>query len=188
MNRKVIVVLLLSLLFGWVQAAELAGVKLDDRIQLKGDTTPLLLNGLGIREKFFFNIYVAGLYLPSKSKSSAEILAMAGSKRIAMHFLYKEVGKDKLVEGWNEGFEYNQSAARLDQLKDRLKTFNTMFETVHKGDVILLDFVPGSGTRVILNGVEKGRVGGDDFNQALLAVWLGKKPADKDLKEGMLGL
>ena len=53
---------------------------------------------------------------------------------------------------------------------------------------MLLDYVPGSGTKVTIKGVEKGVVEGEDFNAALLDIWLGDEPADDDLKEAMLGL
>lgn len=193
MNKKIfsifIMCLLLgSILFKSVQATEIAGIKLIDSVQLEGDATALMLNGAGVREKFFFDIYVGALYLPSKSQSVSEILAMAGPKRVSMHFLYKEVEKEKLITSWNEGFENNQSADALAKFNDRLTIFNAMFETVHAGDVILLDYIPGTGTSVTINAIRKGVIPGEDFNQALLAIWLGNKPADADLKEEMLGM
>lgn len=188
MKRKIISACLMSLLFGLAQAAELAGVKLADTVQLEGNATPLVLNGAGVREKFFFKIYVGALYLPSKSQSVSEILAMAGPNRVSMHFLHEEVEKEKLITAWNEGFENNQSANALAKLSGCLNTFNAMFATAHEGDVILLDYIPGTGTSVTINGSKKGTIPGEDFNQALLAVWLGDKPADDGLKEGMLGM
>lgn len=187
MNKTVIGIFLMSLQFGLVQASEIAGVKIDDSVQLEGASTPLVLNGAGIRSKLFIKIYVGTLYLPSKSQSVPEILAMAGPKRVSMHFLYDEVAKEKLIAAWNEGFENNQSADTLAKLSGRLKTFNALFDTAHEGDVIIFDYIPGTGTRVTINGSKKGMVPGADFNQALLAVWLGDNPADDDLKEGMLG-
>lgn len=47
--------------------------------------------------------------------------------------------------------------------------------------------MPRKGTQVWINGTLKGSVAGEDFSQALLKIWLGKKPADADLKEAMLG-
>jgi len=58
---------------------------------------------------------------------------------------------------------------------------------VHAGDIVLLDYVPGKGTAVKINGVEKGIVEGEDFNKALLDIWLGEEPADDGLKDAMLG-
>ena len=72
-------------------------------------------------------------------------------------------------------------------LQDRINQFNSLFTTVHKGDVIRLDYLPGEGTQVRLNGTLKGSVSGEDFSRALLKIWLGSKPADANLKEAMLG-
>jgi hypothetical protein len=54
--------------------------------------------------------------------------------------------------------------------------------------VIHLDFVPGTGTRVIVNGQPRGSViPGDDFFTSVLRIWIGDKPADADLKKGLIG-
>jgi len=164
---------------------EIAGVTLNDEISTGGTT--LLLNGAGVRSKFFIKIYVGGLYLPSKSHSAAEILAMQGPNRVVMHFLYDEVSRDKLVDGWTEGFEKNQDKAAMDRLRTRLDRFNALFETVHSSDVIELHYLPEKGTVVRIKGADKGVIEGADFNHALLAVWLGEEPADSDLKEALLG-
>ena len=57
-----------------------------------------------------------------------------------------------------------------------------------KGDVIHLDFAPDAGTRVVVNGKPQGSaIAGDDFYTAVLRIWLGDKPADSDLKKGLVG-
>ncbi len=111
---------------------------------------------------------------------------MEGVKRVSMHFIHSEVSKEKLVDGWKDGFKKNQSREVRDELQERLSQFNAMFSDVKAGDVILLDYLPVEGTRVTVRGDVKGVIPGKDFNEALLSVWLGKKPADKGLKESML--
>ncbi|MDQ6996423.1 MAG: chalcone isomerase family protein [Mariprofundus sp.] len=167
------------------QALEIEGVTLPDTIQLQGKT--LQLNGAGIRTKFFFDIYVGGLYLEQHASQAKTILADTGNKRITMNFLYGEVDKEKLTDGWEEGFEKNQSPKHLQNLKDRLNRFNQMFTSARRGDSVVFDFFSDGSTHVSFNGSEKGSIEGLDFQQALLAVWLGKKPADNDLKKAMLG-
>ncbi len=167
------------------QAIEIEGVKLPDTIQLQGKS--LQLNGAGVRTKFFFDIYVGGLYLEQHASSAKAVLADNGSKRITMNILYGEVDKEKLTDGWETGFEKNQSDARMQNLKDRLASFNALFVTAHRGDSITFDLLSDGSTHVSFNGSEKGAIEGADFQQALLAVWLGKKPADSDLKKAMLG-
>jgi hypothetical protein len=167
------------------EVVELAGVELAPRAEVAG--TDLVLNGAGIRKKFFVKVYIGALYLPRSAGQADAVLAMDGPKRVLMHFLYKKVEAGQLVDGWNEGFENNQSAENLTKLGPRLEQFNALFTDVVAGDEVLLDFLPGQGTRVTVRGEQKGLIPGDDFYRALLAVWLGEKPADKGLKKGMLG-
>jgi len=167
------------------RVVEIEGVALPDTIQLQGKT--LQLNGAGIRTKFFFDIYVGGLYLEQHVSSAKAVLGDTGNKRITMDFLYGEVDKEKLTDGWDEGFDKNQSDERMQKLKDRLASFNALFTNAHRGDSVVFDLLDDGNTHVSFNGNEKGVIEGSDFQQALLAVWLGKKPADKDLKKSMLG-
>jgi hypothetical protein len=58
-----------------------------------------------------------------------------------------------------------------------------------KGDVVTFDWLPEAGTRVGVNGVERGgTVAGADVYAALLKVWLGEDPASGALKKSLLGL
>ena len=169
-------------------AKELAGVSFKEQITVNGLDAPLSLNGAGIRYKFFFKIYVGALYLPAKQNDGATVLKTAQPNRIVMHFIYDEVPKKKLTDAWIEGFENNNNKAALDAVKSRLNQFNEMFSDVQKDDVILLDYLPGKGTRVSIKGEEKGIIEGRDFNRALLSVWLGEEPVTEELKDAMLGI
>lgn len=178
--------ILVLLLSGFNTAAlEVAGVDVPQSVTIGNKV--LVLNGAGIRKKFFIKVYVGALYLPVKRGTVEEILAEQGSKRIVMSFLYKEVSAEKLVDGWNEGFAKNNSAGEMKTLQERINQFNSMFVTVRKGDEIRLDYLPDQGTQVRINGILKGSVPGEDFARALLKIWLGPEPADANLKDAMLG-
>ncbi|MDH5444507.1 MAG: chalcone isomerase family protein [Gammaproteobacteria bacterium] len=184
-KSKFILLILVFAICKPILAREIASVKLEEQANIGGTT--VILNGAGIRTKFVFDIYVGALYLTQKTTDAKQAIAMAGAKRISMHFLYDEVEKEKLTDGWNDGFENNLSDKDFASLKARLDAFNKLFVTVKKGDVIQLDYIPGKGTQVTINQQTKGSVPGEDFQQALLRVWLGDDPADEDLKTGMLG-
>jgi len=171
-----------------LQAKEVARVNISETISFSDQSTKLILNGAGIRTKFIFDIYVGSLYLEKKASSAKEIYILHGEKRISMHFLYNEVSKEKLVNGWNEGFENNHTSEELVKLKDRITQFNNLFVSVKKGDVINLDFIPTTGTSITIKGKSMGLIKGDDFFIAILKIWLGEDPADGDLKEAMLGI
>jgi hypothetical protein len=187
MSKIFLISLAVMLILGvqTVSAREIAGVNLPETVSI--NNTNLVLNGAGIRKKFFFKIYVGALYLNAKRTTVEQILSDPGAKRIVMSFLYKEVSDEKLVEGWNEGFEANSSAGELKALKDRINQFNALFVTVRKGDVIQLDYLPDQGTQVWIKGKLKGTIAGEDFSRALLKIWLGPEPADAGLKDALLG-
>lgn len=170
-----------------VNAKEVAGLTIPEQVSLEQGIDPLILNGAGIRSKFFVKVYVGALYLPSKQTAVENILALPGAKRVSMHVLYDEVSKEKLIGGWNDGFANNNSPEVLVTLKERLNNFNELFTSVKRGDLVNIDFLPGKGTRVQINTINKGIIAGDDFYEAVLKVWLGEQPADSNLKQGMLG-
>jgi len=182
---RLLIFSMLLLLPLYAQAIEIEGVTLPDTIQLQGKA--LQLNGAGIRTKFFFDIYVGGLYLEQHASSAKAVFADHGAKRVTMNFLYGKVDKEKLTDGWEDGFEKNQSHKQMQALNERLGQFNALFTNGHRGDAIVFDFLSDGSTHLSFNGNEKGVIAGADFQQALLAVWLGKKPADSDLKDAMLG-
>lgn len=169
-------------------ARQLDDVTLADTVTLNGSDVTLQLNGMGYRTKFVFKIYVGALYTESKVKSRDEVQALKGPKRVLMHMVYDEVEREKITDGWKDGFEENSSDEQLEKLQSRLATFNSYFPDLKKGDVILFDFVPATGTRVTINDEVKGIIEGVDFYSALLDVWLGEEPADDDLKDAMLCL
>lgn len=168
-------------------AHEVAGVELEERAEVAPSGTPLVLNGAGVRRKFFFKVYVGALYLPERASAPGTILGMAGPKRVLVYVLYEEIREDKLRETWTRGFTANTTSEERAALAGRLQTFTGMFQTVKRGDVIRLDYLPDRGTQVWLNDSLQGSIPGADFHRALLKLWLGDRPADQSLQEAMLG-
>ena len=180
-------VLLLCAYTSLVQAVLYEDVSFPDTVTLVGTNDVLQLNGIGLRTKFFFDIYIGALYTETAVNSRDAVHALTGPKRIMMHIVYGEVSKEKLVSGWNEGFENNNTSERLAALEKNITRFNSMFPTLVEGDVVTLDFIPDKGTVVTIKGENKGLIAGDAFYAALLDIWLGDEPADDDLKESLLG-
>ena len=85
-------------------AAEVAGVKVDERLKLGSDE--LVLNGAGLRTKAFFKVYVAGLYLAEKKTSATDVLALPGAKRISMR-LMRDLSARQLADALDEGIRDN---------------------------------------------------------------------------------
>ena len=166
-----------------LSAGELAGAKMSDTITVEGKT--LKLNGMGLRKKVMFKVYVAGLYVETPTKAPEAIISSDQVKRMDLHIL-RSLKASKVTEAIEEGFEKN-SKAQMPALKERLGKFSTMFSDVKERDQILMTYVPGKGTSVSIRGTETGTVEGKDFADALFSVWLGANPVQEDLKKALLG-
>lgn len=175
------------LLVSTLHAAELGGVYVDDEITVENGEK-LILNGIGLREKFWVDVYVGSLYLPVKTSNVADILSSQKAVRVQMDFIYEEVDQEKLVTAWREGFHMNQEKNVINALAERMEQFYGFFnENAVEKDQFIIDYIPGKGTTVSKNGKILGTIPGIDFKNALLQIWLGNFPADENLKSGMLG-
>ena len=184
-----VVGLWLSLGASYAAAAEIEGVKLADKLRVSDAGPELVLNGAGVRTRVFFKVYVGALYLQKKENATDAVLADAGPKRVAMHLL-RDLTAEQLFSALNDGLKNNHTPEQLAKLGPQLKQLEDIFNAVKaakNGDVILLDYLPGAGTRVTVRGDDKGTIPGEEFNRALLRIWLGNQPADASLKKAMLG-
>ena len=165
-----------------VLAGEVAGVKMADTVSVEGKS--LKLNGMGLRKKVVFKVYVAGLYLETPSPAGEAVIASDQTKRMQLSVL-RSLKSKQVMEAIEEGFEKN-SKAQMGALKERLGKFGAMISDVVEGDQIVMTYVPGKGTIVSVKGADKGLIEGKDFADALFAVWLGNNPVQEDLKKALL--
>lgn len=168
-------------------AAEAEGVRFDDTLRLDG--RELQLNGLGARSVLLFKPYVAGLYVPEKSRSAAELLAQAGPRRLSLRLL-TDLSAERFVKAFGDGLRDNHDEAQLAALRGRIEQLDATMRAAggaKKGDRIDIDFADGA-TRVLLNGQPRGEpIAGEDFYRAILRIFLGERPADRSLKGALLG-
>lgn len=149
----------------------------------------LKINGGGIREKMFLDLYIGVLYLREKSSSASTIISADEPMAIKMRVVSGMVSKENMEEAIRTGFEKatgNKVApiqTKIDQLisagfKDDIKV----------GDIFDLIYMPGTGTALHKNNNAIVTIAGLDFKKALFGIWLCDEPADANLKNKMLGL
>jgi hypothetical protein len=143
-----------------------------------------------MRGKFFIKVYVIGLYVPQKATDAAKLLAQKGTRRLTISML-RNVDADSFIVALNDGLRDNHSEAQFAAMKPQIDALNANLRAVgeaKKGDVVYFEFVPETGTRVVVNGQARGSViAGEDFFTAVMRIWLGDKPVDDRLKKGLLG-
>jgi hypothetical protein len=193
LSRRSLLVVALSTASPWLHAAEtplrVEGRIVERRVRLGG--AELLLNGTGVRAVAWFKGYVAALYLSARASTPAEVLATPGPKRLQMVMLH-DAPAAEFVKAFNKGVARNATAQELPRLEGRMERFAALVAalgTVREGDVVNLDFEPGRGLALIVNGkLPVELIAGEDFYAALLRAFIGDKPYDKKLKAGLLGL
>jgi hypothetical protein len=172
----------------WAAQVDVAGVKLEDRMDLRG--TALQLNGAGVRYKAIFKVYTAGLYVGQKVGTPEEALAAPGPKRVAITML-RDIDANELGKLFTKGVEDNSPKSEMLNLIPGLLRMGQMFadqKQLKTGDTFTIDWLPGTGTLITVRGVpQPDPVKEPAFFNALLRIWLGPSPADWKLKDAMLG-
>jgi hypothetical protein len=169
-------------------AAEVAGVKFADQVQAGG--TQLVLNGAGLRRKFIFKVYAMALYLPARAAGAAAAIDAPGPKRIEIAML-RDVDAKTFSDALREGIEANHSEAEVKAIEPRIEQLEALMQkvgTAKDGMHVRLEWLPGTGTRVSVDGAPADApIPGEDFYRALLRIWLGPHAVQDDLKRALLG-
>lgn len=148
------------------------GVVLPLSISAGGHT--LHLNGAALRKKAIFKVYVAALYVATRSNSADAILAEDAPRRMEMHFL-RNVDKGKICDAWADGLKDNTPGAPA-EVQQQFTELCSLMDDIKDDQAFVFTYVPGEGTTVSVAGVEKGKIGDKAFSDAMLRTWIGPKP------------
>ena len=172
------------LLSSSLQAQEISGVQLDDSINIENQT--LLLNGAGVRSKFFIDLYVGSLYVP-QAIDSAKAALEAPSAAVRLNITSGMITADKMKDAINEGFD-DATEGNTAAIAAKIEQFMGLFSAeIVEGDQFTLLADKATGVTAYKNGQVQATIAGEDFRQAVLKIWLGSEPAQDSLKEAMLG-
>ncbi len=162
--------------------AKIGGVDMPDSLQ-----NGLVLNGAGIRSKFFFDLYAGGLYLKNKSSNALHIINLDEPMAIKLHIISSLITSEKMTDATLEGFE-NSTHEKMEPLKAQIDKFIAVFkDEIKDGDIYDFIYTPKEGVEIYKNGKLSTNIKGLAFKKALFGIWLCDKPAQESLKEKMLG-
>lgn len=169
-------------------SVDVSGYKFEDTAKVAGKD--LKLNGAGMRTKLIIKVYAAGLYLPEKKTATADILKLEGPRRVTLQ-MARDISSEDFGKAFMDGLNENIDKAEKQRIVAQIGKMGELFASVDglkKGDVLHLDWIPGTGTQAELNGKKLGDPIPDiNFYNAILRIWLGDKPVDRSLKPALLG-
>ena len=147
----------------------------------------LQLNGSATRTVFGFEVYDVDLYVTRTSKNENMIYKDTGKKRVQIKMLREVKGK-KFESTVRKNIDTNFSSAEKKKYDQELERFLDCLvdRTLEEDTVVHIDYLPGKGTRVAVQGKQLELIAGDDFYHALLRLWIGNPP-QKSVKQGLLG-
>jgi hypothetical protein len=170
------------------QTIDLAGVRYPATLPVAGSS--LVLNGAGIRWRFVIRVYTAGLYLTTKASTPEAVLAAPGPKRLHVVML-REIDANELGRLFTRGMQDNASREDFSKAIPGTLRMAEIFSARKKlvaGDNFSVDWDPAVGTVVLVNGKAQGEpIREPEFFSALMRIWLGSSPADRLLKDALLG-
>lgn len=170
--------------FTAVQAKEVKDINFDDQLELEGH--PFVLNGAGVRSKFFLDVYIAALYLQKHSENAGEIISADEPMAIRLHIISGVITSKRMAESTRDGFvrSTNGNLAPIENdVEELIKAFK---DEINEGDVFDLVYEPETGVTVYKNGVAASNVKGLAFKQALFGIWLSDDPIQNSLKKALV--
>lgn len=168
-------------------ATTVSGITLKESIKLGKNN--LLLNGAGQRSKYYIDLYIAALYLTNKTQDPQKIIDANEPMLIQVHVISNLISSENLTRGTMEGFT-KSTKGKTEAIQPQIDQFLDSFkEKIDIGDVFEIVYLPNKGVTVIKNRKLVKRMDVDlNFKKALFGIWLSDKPAQKSLKEKMLGI
>lgn len=170
------------------QTTDIAGVKFTNSVQV--GSSKLQLNGAGLRYKVVFKVYAAALYLSEKATTPEAVLAAPGARRLQIVML-REIDANELGKLFTKGMEQNAPREEFSKSIAGIMRMSDIFSSRKKlaaGESFAVEWLPGTGTVISVNGKPEGApIREPEFYSALMKIWLGKAPADAQLKEALLG-
>lgn len=166
-------------------ATTIDGVKLSDELTL--GESELVLNGAGVRSKFFVHVYVAALYVTDKSSDAEAIIASDQPMNIRINIISDLITGERFAESAMDGFirsTHGDLSPIQTEVDIMIQTFRS---SLQNGDVFDLNYVPEVGVQIYRNGDLKEVVPGIDFKKAMFGIWLSDDPVQSRLRDSLLG-
>lgn len=154
--------------------------------KLSVENQELVLNGAGLREKYWFDLYACGLYLENKSSNAQQIVTDDKPMVIYIEILSSLLSKKKLVGAFKDGIKKTNSEETVAKINTDLNTFLSFIGEIVVGDKYYISYTPNQGTALYINNSKKGTIKGHLFKSAIYNIWLAQTPVDKGLKNNLL--
>jgi len=160
----------------------------EEATQVEGQN--LVLNGNGPFSVNRVKLYSVGIYVPARKSTAEDLLALPGIVRVKMVML-KTVESETMSRRFIADIHANTSKEDRLKIAPQIVQMGMGFGSVadwNIGDVLTIDWLPGKGTVVRLNGKQMIDTLKDPLlMQTIMKIWIGESAYDAKLKKLLLG-
>jgi hypothetical protein len=153
------------------------GVSFPESMAVDGH--PLGLNGAGVHATWGVHLYAIALYLPTRSADIPAIYEDDVPKAFRIEVLHSGWGPHAVPEQWQAELYPQLTPEAAARLKEA-------YAALTKGDVIVIAYVPGVGTRIRVNDQPLLAGPGPGLMRAFLNLWIGPHPISPELRHALL--
>jgi hypothetical protein len=186
--KKIINIIVVTMLIGTTPSIAAGNVNVGNvtfPTAVTIDDTPLELRGAAVLTYLaFIKAYAGAFYLPAGEPRWD--VGRDVPRRLELSY-YRAITAEDFDKATRKKIADNVDTAEYTRMAERIERFGALYQDVRPGDRYALNYVPGIGTELTLNGKSLGRIEGADFASAVFAIWLGADPIDDKFKAALLG-
>ena len=141
----------------------------------------LALKNQAVLTYLWADVYAAALYAPA-DLGAKPAWEQQKALRLVLYY-FREIDRNDVITAANTTLERQQASARL---KPELDQLHASFRNIRSGDRYALDFHPGRGLNLEINGQVVFSSRNDTLARAYLGIWLAPKGLSDDLRGKLL--
>lgn len=141
----------------------------------------LALKNQAVLTYLWADVYAAALYAPQGS-SARQAWDQQKALRLALYY-FRDIDRNDVIKAATATLERQQASARL---KPEIEKLHARFRNIRSGDRYALDFRPGRGLNLEINGEVVFSSRDDALARAYLGIWLAPKGLSDELRDKLL--
>ena len=148
----------------------------------------LQLNGAGIRNLWFLDLFAVGLYVDTLNSNANQIIESERPQALRIVIMSNLVTISKFKDGIDDIIRKRlKDDVRL--IENDLALFKSLLGGEMKpGSEIYAVYEPSKGLKVFRDGKYTGIVPGNTFKKETLQLWIGELCVSDDLRDELLGI
>jgi hypothetical protein len=141
----------------------------------------LALKNQAVLTYLWADVYAAALYAPA-DLGTKQAWDQQKALRLVLYY-FRDIDRNDVIKAANTTLERQQASARL---KPELDQLHASFRNIRSGDRYALDFHPGRGLNLEINGQVVFSSRNDALARTYLGIWLAPKGLSDELRGKLL--